>query len=333
METIYFLGIDLAKETFQATLTLDGVNISETKVENNSKSIRSYFQDLRKKFSPSQLMVCIEHTGIYSNPLLDYLTEKGIKVCVESALQIKKSQGIKRGKSDKVDARRIAQYLHKNHQQVKFWHPSRTVIQKIKALLVVRERLVKTRVQLATPIKESENYIEESLRKNIIKCCQNTLHSLTKDILKVEREIDILIKQDNKLEQEVQLATSIPGVGNITALNIIVASNEFESISEVKKFACYAGVAPFEYTSGTTIRGKTRVSKLANMTVKKLLNLSAMSAVQHCYDLKIYYTRKVAQGKNKMSVLNAVRNKLISRIYACVKNKRMYQKEYQHELA
>jgi len=109
METIYFLGIDLAKETFQAALTLDGVNISETKVENNSKSIRSYFQDLRKKFSPSQLMVCIEHTGIYSNPLLDYLTEKGIKVCVESALQIKKSQGIKRGKSDKVDARRIAQ--------------------------------------------------------------------------------------------------------------------------------------------------------------------------------------------------------------------------------
>jgi transposase len=333
METIYFLGIDLAKETFQAALTVDGVNMSESKIENNSKSIGTYFQELRKNFSLSQLMVCIEYTGIYSYPLLDYLVKKGIKVCVESALQIKKSQGIKRGKSDKIDARRIAQYLHKNHQQLKFWRPQRAVIQKIKGLLVLRERLVRTRVQLATPIRESENYIEESLRKSIIKNSQGTLKALKKDISKVEKEMDLLIKQDAKLKQQVQWATSIPGVGNITALNVIVTSDEFERISEVKKFACYAGVAPFEHTSGTTIRGKTRVSNLANMTMKKLLNLSAMSAIRCCYDLKMYYTRKVAEGKNKMSVLNAVRNKLITRIYSCVKDKRMYQKDYQHALA
>ena len=118
----------------------------------------------------------------------------------------------------------------------------------------------------------------------------------------------------------------------ITAANVIVATGEFQGIQEVKKFACYAGIAPFEHCSGSSIRGKTRVSKMANMTIKKLLHLAAMSAIQFCSEIKAFYHRKVAEGKNKMSVINAVRNKLISRVFSCVKNKRMYQKDYKHAL-
>lgn len=334
METLYFLGIDMSKKTFQAALTLDGINMHELAVENTSEGIQAYFQGLKKKFNflPRQLIVCLEHTGIYCYPVLDYLTKKGIKVCLEPALQIKQSQGMTRGKSDKVDARRIAQYVYKNRHELKFWKPQRDVVQKIKALLAVRDRLVKTRVQLATPIEECQDYIDASIRKRIVKNCQHTLKALTADILNVDREIAALVQEDAQLEQQVQCATSVPGVGMITALNVIVATNEFEKISEVKKFACYAGVAPFEHTSGSSLRGKTRVSKMANMTLKKLLSLAAMSAIQCSQELKSYYQRKLAAGKNKMSVINAVRNKLISRIFACVKNKRMYQKDYQHAL-
>lgn len=334
METLYFLGIDISKKTIQAALTLDSVNMFEMEVENTTKSIQSYFGELKKKFkfSKEQLCVCMEHTGIYSYPLLDYLTRMGIKVCLESALQIKQSQGMKRGKSDVVDARRIAQYAYKNYAELRFWKPQRGVIQNIKALLVVRERLVKTKTQLATPLDECQDYIEESIRKRMVANCKGALQALAKDITKIEQEIDQLIQQDDKVKEQVNYASSIPGVGKITALNVIVASDEFEKISEVKKFACYAGVAPFEHTSGSSIRGKTRVSKMANMTLKKLLSLAAMSAIQYNEDIKAYYHRKVAEGKNKMSVINAVRNKLISRIFACVKNKRMYQKVYQHAL-
>ena len=334
METLYFLGIDISKKTFQAALTLDGMNMYELEVENTPRTILAYFQELKKKFNfaSPQLTVCLEHTGIYCYPILDYLTKKGIKVCLEPALQIKQSQGMKRGKSDKVDARRIAQYAYKNRHELKFWKPQRQVVQKIKALLVARDRLVKIRIQLATPIAECQDYMEQSIRKRIVKNCEHTLKALGKDILKIEQEIDGLVKEDMRLQQEVQWASSIPGVGMITALNVIVATNEFEKISEVKKLACYAGIAPFEHTSGTSIRGKTRVSKLANMTLKKLLTLAAMSAIKWNEEIKVYYKRKVAEGKNKMSVLNAVRNKLISRIFACVKNKRMYQKVYQHAL-
>ena len=114
---------------------------------------------------------------------------------------------------------------------------------------------------------------------------------------------------------------------------MIIVTGEFTKISEPKKFACYSGVAPFPHKSGTTIRGKTRVSNLANMNLKKLLHLAALSAIQCDEELGTFYKRKTQEGKNKMSVINAVRNKLISRVFACIKDKRMYQKIYQHALA
>ena len=113
---------------------------------------------------------------------------------------------------------------------------------------------------------------------------------------------------------------------------MIISTGEFEQITEAKKFACYAGVAPFEHTSGSSVRGKSRVSKLANMTLKKLLHMAAMSSIQHSEELSSFYHRKVKQGKNKMSVINAVRNKLISRVFACIKNDRVYQKDFHNAL-
>lgn len=335
METVYFLGIDISKKTFQAALTLDGVNHFQAEVDNSPMAIKQYFKGLEQKFGFSchQLIVCLEHTGIYCLPVLDYLVKNGINVCVEPALQIKQSQGMTRGKNDEVDARRIAQYAYKNRQELRFWKPQRTTIQKLKALLVLRERLVKTKVQLEMPLNEAQEYIDASVRKTLLKVCKNSIQGLVKDIDKVEAEISDLIENDIQLKEQFQLATSVPGIGKITALNVIVSTGEFARISDAKKFACYAGIAPFEHTSGSSIRGKTRVSKMANMTLKKLLHLAAMSAIQCSQELKAFYQRKVAAGKNKMSVINAVRNKLISRIFACIKNQRKYQKDYQHALA
>ena len=116
-------------------------------------------------FNSQQLTVCMEHTGIYCYPLLDYLTKNGISVCVEPALRIKQSQGMQRGKNDKMDSTRIARYLIKNHSELKFWKPKREVIQKLRALLVVRDRLLKAKMQFEVPIKESSEFIEKSIRQ------------------------------------------------------------------------------------------------------------------------------------------------------------------------
>ena len=322
----------MSKKTFQAALTLNGVDMAESSVENTSAGIKSYFQALKKKIRISQLIVCVEHSGIYTYPLLEYLAKNKIKVCVESAIQIQRSQGLKRGKSDQIDARRIAQYAYKNVQELRFWTPPRKIIEKIKSLLALRSRLVGIKVQLTVPIKEQEP-VSAALGKLAEKHCKQSIAAIEKDIEKIEREIKALTNSDQQVKEQMAYATSVPGVGQITALNMIVYTGEFERISESKKFACYAGVAPFEHSSGTSIRGKTRVSKLANMNMKKLLHMAALSSITCSKELREFYDRKVIEGKNKMSVLNAVRNKLISRVFACVKNRRLYEKTYLHALA
>ncbi len=334
METVYFLGIDVSKSKFDAALTLDGKTFHELQVENNSKSIAAMFNALKSELSSlSTLIVCMEHTGIYCLPLLTYLHKKQIKVCLEPALQIKQSQGMTRGKNDQVDARRIALYAFKNSENLHFWKPQRLCVQKLKSLLVIRERLIKMKMQLTVPLQEGIEFIEESLQKASRKSCLKTIKAVELDIHGIEREIATLVKSDIELNTQCNLITSVPGIGKITALNLIVSTGEFTRIQEAKKLACYAGIAPFEHSSGSSIRGKTRVSKMANMTLKRLLHLAAMSAIQSCDELRTYYTRKTQAGKNKMSVLNAVRNKLISRVYACVHNNRPYQKIYQNALA
>ena len=335
METVYFLGIDVSKKTLDTALTLDGVNMFENQIENSRAAIKGFIQQLQKNFGfrLTQLVVCLEHTGIYCQPFLDFAVSKKINICLEPALQIKQSQGMTRGKTDQVDAKRIAAYAYKNRQELKFWKPQRLVLQKLKTLLVIRERLIKMRVQLEVPINETKEFLENSLRAMAKSQCNKTLKAVISDIAGVDKQIDLLIKEDTQLCQQMKWATSVPGVGKITAANVIIDSGELERISDVKKFACYAGVAPFEHRSGSSIRGKTRVSKMANMTIKRLLHMAAMSAIQCCEDLKSYYHRKIAEGKNKMSVLNAVRNKLISRIFACIKAQRPYQKTYSNALA
>ncbi len=335
METVYFLGIDMSKKTLEGALTVDGKTFYQGNSDNTEMAIKAFFKEVMKKFaiSHAQLIVCMEHTGIYCHPLLEFLIKNHIKVCLESSTQIKRSQGMVRGKNDKIDAQRIALYAYKNREDLTFWIPQRQVIQKLEAMLVTRDRLIRCKTELQVPIHECEEFIEKSIHNMIVKGCKSSIKMLEKDIEKIENMIQDLIKEDAQVKVKYQLATSVTGIGKITALNMIVSTGEFVRIQEAKKFACYSGVAPFEYSSGTSIRGKTRVSKLANMTIKKLLHLAAMSAIQYDDEIKLYYNRKVAEGKNKMSVINAVRNKLISRVFACRNNNRPYQKIYKHVLA
>jgi transposase len=194
METVYFLGIDVSKGKIDSALTIDGKNYHQNEVENTAKAIQIFFRDVKKMFGmrSSQIIVCLEHTGIYCLPLLDFLTKNKIKTCLESALKIKKSQGITRGKSDRIDALRIAQYAYKNREELLFWEPQRGVVQQLKALLVTRDRLIKVRTQLEVPIRECEEFIVESIRKDMMKNCRRTLKALDLDIFETEKAPDIL---------------------------------------------------------------------------------------------------------------------------------------------
>ena len=154
------------------------------------------------------------------------------------------------------------------------------------------------------------------------------IEALEKQIIEVEKKIKGLIKEDDALKHLFDLVTSVDGVGEVVFCEMVIATNEFKLFSCPRKFACYSGVAPFEHSSGTSIRGGTRVSHLANKQMKKLLHMAALSVVSGKGEMADYYHRKVEQGKNKMLVINAVRNKIIHRVFACIRDDRKYEKNY-----
>ncbi len=323
------LGIDVSKKTIDVKLHLTGVH---NKFDNTVKGYKALlvWVDKQTGFSLGQIVVCFEHTGLYSLPLAVFLSEQKIIFCMESALQIKRSLGLTRGKNDKIDAMRIAEYAYLRREQLKpFVLPSKNVL-KLQKLLSLRERMVKQRAGFIGSMKEYKAILKQKEHKLMFSVHNKTIHFLSKQIDSLEKEMIKLIQADQVMKELYNLMVSVKGVGLILASNLLVVTNCFRSFEDSRKFACYAGIAPFEKQSGTSLKTRSRVSHFANKKIKALLNLSAFSAVQADPELKAYYHRRVGNGKSKMSTLNIVRNKIVHRIFAVVKRGTPYVLLYQH---
>ncbi len=304
---------------------LDKQDIKHQKFENNAigmADLLDWIQSLKVDFETT--IFCMEATGLYCLILTNYLLEKQIDVWVEHAAKIKNATALARGKNDKVDAKRIANYVSKNIGQVRLWKTVDNTLQKIKNLAALRERLVITQKRLNVPINEFTQMGELEMANLLTKSIQKTLKALDKDLKKLEVNMIKIINEDSNLGLLYKVATSVVGIGIVTAINLMVHTNGFTEMTNSRKLACYCGVAPFEYSSGSSVRGKTKVHFMANKKLKCNLHMASLTTVKLDSDLKKYYERKVAEGKNKMSVLNAVRNKLLARVMSCVNNKKVY---------
>ena len=147
----------------------------------------------------------------------------------------------------------------------------------------------------------------------------------TKQIKEVEKQILGLISNNEKLSNTFRLLKSIKGVGFIIAAYMICSTHNFTRFKNFHKFNCYAGLAPFTHESGSSIKGRPRVSHLANKTAKALLNLAAFCSIRYDMEMKTYYQKRVAEGKSRMSCINIIRSKIVSRMFAVVKRQSPYQ--------
>ena len=155
---------------------------------------------------------------------------------------------------------------------------------------------------------------------------------LDKAIDAIETEIEETIANDEQLSHQMKLMLSIEGIGRKTALKMMLETQAFTRFTDSRKFCCHAGVVPFSYLLGSSQHSKNRVSQRANKSIKSLLHLAALSAIQNKNsELRIYYDRKVAEGKNKMTVLNAIRAKLIARIFAVIRDNNCYDFSYRNQ--
>lgn len=330
MEFEFFIGIDVSKNELDFAVQQGKCFLFHKEIANEAVAINAFLKELGKLpgFKLDQALFCMEHTGIYNNHSLNCLLKKKAHICLEAATQIKNSLGNIRGKNDKIDAMRIAGYAYDKRDKLRLWSPKREIIQQLAHLAATRLRLITVKKQLKTPLKEHDSFSSKKVARQSLLICSHSLKAIDEDLTRADKAIDQLIQADDELRRLFTLVTSVSGVGKVTAVQVIVTTNEFKDINNPKKFACYSGVAPFTDDSGKIIK-KARVSHMANKKVKTLLHLSAIVAIQHNADLKRFYQRKVLEEKkNKMSVINAVRNKLILRIFACVNQNRPYEKNY-----
>lgn len=334
----YQVGIDVAKSTLDCTVLQEGKKLDYQSIANTPQAIKSYLKQLKKKgISYPETLFCMEHTGVYNAHVLQAVHQNGSAIWLEAALRIKESLGFSRGKNDKIDSYRIARYAYLHQDEVRIWVPQREILQQLARLTMLRKRLVKTRVALLQPLAETKQFLgnaafQQEKGLTAVASTDPIALALTKQINRVEKQIKEVIKEDEHLNYLFELVTSVEAIGPVTAGYLLVVTNEFKNFNCPKKFACYAGTAPFENSSGKSIRGKSHVSPYANKDTKKLLHMAALSAINMQNELASYYQRKVSEGKNKMAVINAVRNKLIKRIFAVVERGEKYEKNYTPQL-
>nr|WKN34496.1 IS110 family transposase [Tunicatimonas sp. TK19036]WKN34888.1 IS110 family transposase [Tunicatimonas sp. TK19036]WKN34938.1 IS110 family transposase [Tunicatimonas sp. TK19036] len=334
MKYFFFIGIDISKKTLDFAVRDYRKLLFHLKVTNSPPGLVEFQKEcLAKNIDLSKSLICCEHTGIYSQHILALATKNDFSFWLESSLRIKRSLGLQRGKNDKIDAIRISEYAFRYADQATIWQPERQIILKLRQLVALRKRLLNAKNTLKVSRDEIATFQDKKLQKEMEKLNRKPVEALEKQITEVDEKIKTLIKEDASLKHLFELVTSVDGIGEVVFCEMAIATNEFKLFSCPRKFACYSGVAPFEHTSGTSIRGGTRVSHLANKQMKKLLHMAALSVVRGKGEMANYYHRKVEQGKNKMLVINAVRNKIIHRVFACIRDDRKYEKNYTATLA
>lgn len=311
------IGIDVSKPFIDAF-------IYQSKKHKRFKNSKNGFHEMLNwidKYSQtksSQRLLAFEHTGLYSLPLSIYLSDMKENYILIPGLELKKSLGISRGKDDKVDAKAIALYAYRRRDEIKPYKlPSKHLLE-LRRLLSLREKLVKQRSGFKATNTEIRAFLTKKEHGTYFKVHEEMIKSLSKQIRQVDKHLIQIINMDEQLKQMHELITGIQGVGTQTALFMIAYTNGFTLFSNYRKFASYAGIAPFPNRSGISIRGKTKVSNLANKKFKSLLSNCAVNAIINNPEMKVYYQRRVKEGKNKMSTINIVRNKLLARIFAVI---------------
>ena len=324
MKLQHIIGVDLSKESIDLAFHQPQ---SHFKIDNSISGFREMIKWLKQqKVNCSDVVIVMEHTGLYSYQLENFLNQHQISFVKVSALAIKKSLGLIRGKNDKIDAQRIARYGYEKRDLLVCADKPNETLERLRMLHSTRRCLIKHRASLKCVVKEYRNVIKQS--DLIIQSHLVLIKNFNQQIKKIDAEISTLIKEDPVVSKNFQLLNTVKSVGKVTAIAAIVKTQNFTKFTNARKFACYSGTAPFQHSSGKSIRGKTRVSHLADKEMKTLLHQSAKTAVQHDEEIRAFYHRRIAMGKSKKSTLNIVRNKIVYRMFAVIKRQTPFVENY-----
>lgn len=313
------LGIDISKKTFDVAL-LRGNKFKHKKFRNNPAG----FEDLSvwlTRLDVEQLHACMEATSSYGEALAEYLYAAGYQVSVVNPARIKGfAQGeLMRTKTDKSDASLIARFCLAMSPSL--WAPEPHEIKLLRDLTRRYEALIAMRQQEVNRLDVSSQELQSDIKKHIA--------YLDQSIADTKKRISSHIHNDPDLKGKKALLETIPGVGDAT-INVVLS--EFSDISRfatAKQLASFIGLAPRHRLSGSSVRGRSAMSKIGNAQVRKSFFMPALVAMKYNPILIELKRRLLKVGKPKMLIVGAAMRKLIHIIYGVLKNKQPFDADFQ----
>jgi transposase len=323
MEFKETVGIDVSKLTIDVKLHISQAYQS---FENNNVGLNRMISWVFKntKELKQHVLFAFEHTGLYSHQLAVVLSEKQLPFAMIPGLEIKRSLGMARGKNDKKDAAKIALYAYRMRDEIQLTKLESNDVRQLKRLLALRDRMVKQRAGYKTSVGELKRIFSKEEMKGVFEAQEGLIASLNEAIDQLDKQLLEIVMQHPEMKKNFELLITIKGIGKVTSIFFIAYTDNFTKFKSARQFASYCGIAPFENSSGTSVRGKTRLSQLANKQLKSILDLCAKSCIRYNPEMKQFYERRLAQGKSKMSTINIIRNKLVSRAFAVIKRGQGY---------
>lgn len=319
MRQIY--GIDLASEKFDVSFIDEQGNAKHFVVKNSRSQVTKFLNSL-----PDGAHIVAEHTGVYGDLLLLEANIRNILISYVSGYEIRHRMGLVRGKSDPLDAARIREYGERFYDQLTVTEFPSESLCKLRELYALRRLLVQNRKQLQTVIK-GDKYRPVSCEK-AVSIKNSIMKEISDKIKEIEDEMEQIISNNPELNHSYLIAQSIPGIGPVTAAELIIKTGNFKRVSTAKKCATLAGISPWPNATGKTDKG-CHVSHMGDKELKSLLYMCALSSI-HCFEkMQIYKMRKYEiEKKHFFLVMNNIANKLLTILYALVKKGEFYDPQY-----
>ncbi len=314
----HFIGIDISKKVFD----IWSRDFGHKQFKNDCTGFSDFLLLL-----DTRSWCVMEYTGSYYHQLAVFLYENQVSVSVINPLVVKRfiQMKLQHNKTDKSDARMIVQYAEE--QTISLWHPLPKYIEECKDLHTTISLYFKQSTALKNKLQSLE---DKGTKGRIVTSLKRQIRQVKSEILLLEGELEVRIRQH---EQELlSNLLSIPGIGRKTAIMLIVCTNGFRTFENARQLSAFFGLSPVVRTSGSSVRGKARISKKGNPLIRNHLFMCSFTACHNNHQCKALYDRIVAKGKSKKLALIAVTNKLLAQSLAIAKSGLRYDPNYKPAL-
>jgi len=318
---LHTLGIDIAKLKFDVCLITTSGKLKHKVLPNTAAGFAQLSAWLTKH-EVARAHACMEATGAYGEALALHLHQAGHTVSVVNPAAIKAfaASRLSRTKTDKVDAELIARFCVA--LQPLAWTPPAPEVRQLQALVRRLEALVEMRTA-------ESNRLEAIISVDVVKTSvEEHVAYLDQQIEQTQALIRTHINHHPRLKQQSALLDSLPGIGETTAALLLAEIVDVTQFASARQVAAYAGLVPRERRSGSSVRGRTRLSKIGNARLRKALYFPAITALRCSPFFKAWAEGLRGRGKCKMSVIGAAMRKLIHLAYGVLKTGKPFDPEW-----